>query len=376
MTTSEQQYFALMRAALWQQPVEFNGTPDWKGIISIARHHTTEVLVADVASRLTGDNAPSDALLREMKAFMRANLINQLELKQILTMAVTALRNKGIEPVLLKGFGLALLYPNPNLRQFGDIDLFVGLQQFHEACKVLRTLPGGYNWGGEVDSGRHYNIEFGKHPMEIHRVSADIANPKEAIIYAAIEKDGLVDNRQIADFEGLRLAVPSNEFTVFFTFFHAWEHFMTSGVGWRQISDVAMTLHTYLNQPASSDASPFDLDKLHSWLTTMHLMEPWQTFGWLMVNHLGLPKTEMPFYDTSCYSKAQKLYARVMAEGNFRRPNHFKYRKPKGYIAKKMHSFIGIFVDFFQLAKVFPTQAFHEMQTKLKSAFSKNFQKK
>lgn len=95
-----------------------------------------------------------------------------------------------------------------------------------------------------------------------------------------------------------------------------------------------------------------------------------------MVNHLGLPKTEMPFYDTSCYSKAQKLYARVMAEGNFRRPNHFKYRKPKGYIAKKTHSFIGIFVDFFQLAKVFPTQAFHEMQTKLKSAFSKNFQKK
>lgn len=376
MTTAEQQYFALMRVALWQQPVEFDGIPEWKGIMSIARHHTTEVLVADVASRLTGNNAPSDALLREMKASMRANLINQLELKQILTTAIATLRDNGIEPVLLKGFGLAVLYPNPNLRQFGDIDLFVGLQQFHEACKVLRTLPGGYNWGDEVDSGRHYNIEFGQHPMEVHRVSADVANPKETIIYAAIEQDGLVDNKQIVNFEGFRVTVPSNEFTVFFTFFHAWEHFMTTGVGWRQISDVAMALHTYLGLSVSSEKSSFDLDKLHTWLATMHLMEPWQTFGWLMVNRLGLPKTEMPFYDPSCSRKAQKLYNRVMAEGNFRRPNHFKYHKPKSRIAKKTHSFIGIFVDFFQLATVFPAQAFHEMQTRLKSSFSKNFQKK
>ncbi len=376
MTTTEQQYFALMRAALWQQPVEFDRAPDWKGIMGIARHHTTEVLVADVASRLTGDNAPSDALLREMKASMRANLINQLELKQILTTAITALRDKGIESVLLKGFGLALLYPNPNLRQFGDIDLFVGLQQFHEACKVLRTLPGGYNWGDEVDSGRHYNIEFGHHPMEVHRVSADIENPKDLAIYANIEQDGLVDNRQTIDFEGFPLPVPSKEFMVFFTFLHAWEHFLITGVGWRQISDLAMSLHTYLHQPTASLTAPFDLDKLRSWITAMHLMEPWQAFGLLMVNYIGLPSSETPFYDPSCTRRAQKLYDRVMAEGNFRRPNRFKYRKPKGRIAKKTHAFIGIFIDFFQLAKVFPKQAFRELNSALKTSFSKNFQKK
>ena len=61
---------------------------------------------------------------------MRNNLLNQLRLKQILASAVSLLRQHGIEPVLLKGFGLAMLYPNPNLRQFGDIDLFVGLDNF------------------------------------------------------------------------------------------------------------------------------------------------------------------------------------------------------------------------------------------------------
>lgn len=376
MTTAEQQYFTLMRAALWQQPVELEETPDWEGIMSIAHHHATNVLVADVASRLTGDKAPSSAMLREMKTRMRANLINQLELKQILTKAIITLRDKGMEPVLLKGFGLALLYPNPNLRQFGDIDLFVGVQQFHSACTVLRTLPGGYNWGDELDIGRHYNIEFGHYPMEIHRVSADIDNPRNAAKFAVIEQDGLFDNKRTVNFEGFQLPVPSKEFMVFFTFFHAWHHFLTTGVGWRQISDVTMTLHTYLGQPVDSQTATFDLEKLHTWLMTMHLLKPWQTFGWLMVNYLGLPTAEMPFYNPSCSRKAQKLYTRVMAEGNFRRPNRFKHRKPKGRIAKRAHSFIGIFVDFFQLANLFPAQAFHEMQTALEFSFSKIFQKK
>ena len=96
----------------------------------------------------------------------------------------------------------------------------------------------------------------------------------------------------------------------------------------------------------------------------------------LMVNYIGLPTSEAPFYDPSCTRKAQKLYDRVMAEGNFRRPNRFKYRKPKSQIAKKIHAFIGIFIDFFQLAKVFPKQAFQELNIALKTSFSKNFQKK
>jgi hypothetical protein len=367
MTNAENQYFALMRAALWGQPVKFDETPDWKGIMRMARHHTTNVLVAEVASRLT-DNAPTENMLGTMKNEMRGNLINQLELKQILTMAVKALRQKGIEPVLLKGFGLSMLYPNPNLRQFGDIDLFVGRDNFQEACAVLRSLPGGYNWGEVMEAGHHYNIEFGHHPMEVHYISADVYDPKEMVIYAAIEKDGLFEHLRHVDFEGFDLAVPSKEFEVFFTFFHAWHHFMTTGVGWRQLSDVAMTLHAYHGQ--------YDMDKLRQWLTSMHLMQPWQAFGVLMVEHLGLPVAEIPFYGSVRRRRVQELYKRIMAEGNFRRPNRFKSRKPKGRLAKKLHTFFDIFVDFFQLANVFPAQAFHGMRTSFRRGFWKNFQKK
>lgn len=380
MTVAEQQYFGLLQAALWNTSVNIEGKIDWETVVRIAKHHGNDVLIGDVATRMNEVNAPAPAMLAMMQDAMRGNLFHQLQLKHILVSAVELLRQHGVEPVLLKGFSLARLYPNSGLRQFGDIDLYVGLGDFHQACTLLRSLPGGYNWGEEVDVGRHYNIEFGHYPMEIHRVSADVTNPHDQKVYDIIEQEGLVEKRQSVDYEGFCVSVPSDEFMVFFTFYHAWIHFLTTGVGWRQLSDVAMTLHTYLGQSTISQTEngtrSFDVEKLLSWLTAMHIMEPWQTFGWLLVEYLGLPETEMPFYDASCRRRAMKLYDRIMTEGNFRRPNRFKRRKPHGHLTHKIHSFIGIFVDFFQLANVFPTQAIRAMSTTLKNGSMKFFQKK
>ena len=367
MTQPETQYFALLRTALWDEPVAI-GSIDWKAVMQIAEFHGNSVLVADLGSKMDDENQPSPKMLGKMQVIMRDNLVHHLRLRQILVSAVKLLREHGIEPVLLKGFGLAMLYPNPSLRQFGDIDLFVGQSDFHEACALLRTLPGGYNWGEEIDAGRHYNIEFGQYPMEIHRVSADVEDAKEQILYAGMEKEGLSDHPQRVDFEGFEILIPSKEFAVFFTFYHAWHHFLETGVGWRQLSDVAMALHAYHGQ--------MDLDKLRQWINAMKLLRPWQTFGYLMVDCLGLPESEMPFYDAACRSRAGRLYGQIMKEGNFRRVNKFKNKQPKSRLGHKLHAFLGVFVNFSQRMKVFPAQAFREMEHAIKEGLRKNFQKK
>ena len=239
------------------------------------------------------------------------------------------------------------------------------LDNFHQACEAVRKgLPNAYNWGGEVDSGKHYNLEFGNYALEVHRISADVIDPKENAAYAAIELEGLKQHAQKVDFEGFPLTIPSKEFMVFFTFYHAWHHFLTTGVGWKQIADVAITLHAYRGQ--------LDHDTLRRYFTDMHVLKPWQAFGYLMVHYLGLPEEEMPFYNPSVASTAQRLYARIMEEGNFKRDRSFKRRRPKRRLGQKMHAFVGIFVDFFHLAKVFPASAWREMRNSLGHAFAKN----
>jgi hypothetical protein len=368
VSTVEQQYFALLRAALWDTSVSIDGEIDWKAVMQMAGFHSNNVLIADVASRMTEGSKPSPEMLAKMQSLMRSNLFHLMQLKQVLVSSVKLLREHDIEPVVLKGFGLALLYPNPSLRQIGDIDLFIGIDSFHKACTLLRTLPGSYNWGEEIDSGRHYNIEFGNIPLEVHRVSADIEDVKLLPHYVAMEKEGLVDHPQRVDYGGFEISIPSKEFMVFFTFYHAWHHYLETGVGWRQLSDITLALHSYRGQ--------LDLDKLRQWIDTMGVMKPWQTFGFLLVEYLGLPEAEMPFYDASCRKRAQKLYRQIMEEGNFKRNNGFKRKNPKRRFWHRMHAFVGVFVDFFHHVGVFPAQAFHEMSNTIRISFGKKSKKK
>ena len=364
MSTTEVQYFALLQSAIWDRPVALQGAIDWPNVMRLADHHATVTLLCDVAFKLPADQQPDAATLAQMKNQMRANLFFHMRLKQSMLQAVGMLREHGIEPVLLKGFGLAQFYPNPNLRQFGDIDLFVGLEKFHEACAVLRTMPGSYNWGVILDSGRHFNIEFGDYSIEIHRVSSEVLEEEENAVYMDLERKGLMEQPQEVELEGALLRIPSKDFTVFFTFYHAWHHFLTTGVGWRQLCDIALALHAYRGQ--------IDEKELRRGLEAMQLMKPWQTFGYLMVEYLGLPASEMPFYDAKMRRKAGKLYDHIMKEGNFMRDESFKAKRPKQYVLRKLHTILCILIDFFRMVKVFPSVAYSELRSSLRQGFTRD----
>lgn len=363
MTNAEKQYFALLQSAIWNRPVAIEGAIDWQAVMRLAEHHATVTLLCDLATKMPADQQPDAEMLVWMKNQMRANLFFHMRLKQTLLQAVKMLRDNGIEPVLLKGFSLAQYYPNPNLRQFGDIDLFVGLEKFHEACAVLRSLPGSYNWGVILDSGRHFNLEFGDYSLEIHRVSSEIEEEEENAIYMEIERQGLLVHFREVELEGARLRVPSKEFMAFFTFYHAWHHFVTTGVGWRQLCDLALVLHAYHGQ--------LDSEQLRRDLEALCLMRPWQTFGFLIVHQLGLPEAEMPFYEAKIRRRASKLYDRIMQEGNFQRKQTFKSRHPQNYVFKKMHTIICIFLDFWHTLQVFPEVAWKELCTSVKHGFER-----
>ncbi len=63
-------------------------------------------------------------------------IINQ----QAIERAVALLRSEGIEPILVKGWAAAHLYPEHGLRPYGDIDLCVRPAQHDAAATVLRRL--------------------------------------------------------------------------------------------------------------------------------------------------------------------------------------------------------------------------------------------
>jgi hypothetical protein len=63
---------------------------------------------------------------------------HERDIKRVLTL----LRRDGIEPILVKGWSIARLYPEPGLRPYGDIDLCVRPDDFARTKTLLRKAEG------------------------------------------------------------------------------------------------------------------------------------------------------------------------------------------------------------------------------------------
>jgi hypothetical protein len=51
-----------------------------------------------------------------------------------------ALRSAGVEPILIKGWAVARLYPAPGLRPYGDFDIVVRPEQYGAAAAVIKDV--------------------------------------------------------------------------------------------------------------------------------------------------------------------------------------------------------------------------------------------
>jgi hypothetical protein len=79
--------------------------------------------------RLRGAGRGHSHVAEELRHAHRLNTILSALQQEGITKAFATLRRDGVEPVLLKGWSAARLYPDPGLRPPGDIDLFVRPEQ-------------------------------------------------------------------------------------------------------------------------------------------------------------------------------------------------------------------------------------------------------
>lgn len=246
-----------------------------------------------------------------MKTVCLQNMQEQVKMRYTLEKAWQALEDAGIEPVLMKGAGLAALYPEPHMRQWGDVDLFVGKEQYHPACAAMReAFPKALKFDEELDHYKHYNLIADGVSIEVHRVTMALTHPVDKRRYAEMEEYGRANSERLM-LNGLEVTVFEPTFNALFVFMHSWEHMMTNGASLRQLCDVSLLLHRY--------ADRIDRKCLGRWLRALHLTEVWQLYMAICVQQLGLQEAEAPFYSTDerIVTNADQLL-KALLEGRMR----------------------------------------------------------
>lgn len=305
-------YLALLRAALWGESearLEMNDERLGE-VVRLAAFQGTGPLVYDQLLKLKDVDIPAD-----LRMLMKQQCVHSMMLQQsmvpLLSQAWNALVAADIHPVLLKGFSIAQYYPLPHLRQWGDIDLYVGQKNYHKACAILRqTFPDSEYGEIEDEDDKHYNFDFPNTAIETHRVSMTFAHPRDRRYYEGLEEKCMTKDGPKFEIEGLELTMPEETFNVFFVFLHAWHHFLETGMNMKQLCDIAILLHT--------KREAINIEQLHEMLRRLHLIEPWQLIMYTMVHYIGVPGSECPFYDQTSSKRANLLFERILSEGSSR----------------------------------------------------------
>ena len=311
MTSVQVTYLALLRNALWGKVSQSAINPiEIPEIIRLAAFQGTGPLVYDQLLKMKDVDIPAD-LRMQMKQQCVQSMLLQQSMFGTLAKAWKALVVTDVHPVLLKGFALAQYYPQPHLRQWGDIDLYVGQKQYHAACKVLQsTFPNADHPAEEDEERKHYNFILPNTVLELHRISMGFAHPRDRRYYEQLEDLYLIKDGPSFDCDGLSITTPDDTFNLFFTFLHAWHHFIETGMNMKQLCDIAILLHT------KRDA--INVKQLHEVLRKLHLMEVWQLIMYIMVHYLGVPLKECPYNTNVCHKRAELLMARLLFEGSSR----------------------------------------------------------
>lgn len=364
MERHEEVFFSLLRNALWGTPVEIpQGFADWAKVARTAKIQSALGLAGDVMLSDSGiASAMSSDLKTKIKTFMMANIMTHGKLNNVLVKVVSELDAAGIPSVLLKGQGLAQYYPKPELRQCGDIDLYVGLQNYAGSYDVLRPLATEIEDRKALEVGKHYDFFVGKVAVEIHRYSDRYPTSKLDRIYQEVSSEGLGKNLVPIQFGGVEVMTPSDEYNAFYIFSHLFHHFLINGLGARQLCDWMLFLR--------SRSSHIDMRSLNTTLQRLDMLKPWQAFGCVLVKYFGMPAEAFPFYDPSQESKADKIVKRLLDEGNFGKERDVYKKRGKIYLINKTWAMLAHIGRSLGLLFLFPRHSFRQIWHTISNGFA------
>jgi hypothetical protein len=83
---------------------------------------------------------------RELRQAYRLHALQAVDHERHIQLLFPAMRAAGVEPILIKGWSAARLYPETGLRPYGDIDLCVPPEQLTAAATVLSEDGLRYGW--------------------------------------------------------------------------------------------------------------------------------------------------------------------------------------------------------------------------------------
>lgn len=305
---NQQVFLALLRAGLWGD-VKVNGyglkvidlpaAIDYDEVLRLSGDQSVVGLVTAGLEMLPTGILP---LTEKLKLVGMCQLIEQrnIAMNSFIARTIVQMRVAGIEPLLVKGQGIAQCYSRPLWRTSGDIDFFFSPDDFPKAVDFFMSYA-----ANKVQDAK-YTKSVGVYAedwfVELHGTLRNNLSSRMDRMLDEVQKDTF-DNRKVrvCRIGETDILMPNADNDLFLLFTHFVRHFYKGGFALRQLCDWCRLMWTYQDE--------IDSSLLESRLHKAGLMTEWKAFAAVAVDNLGMLKEAVPLYDDSAkwHQKAEKI---------------------------------------------------------------------
>ena len=208
---------------------------DWQRCFDLALEQQVLAITFPAMTALPKEQRPDFVLWSKWMAYAQSIAEQSAHKRQVVEKIGGWLAEEGLTTMIVKGFSLAALYPNPNLREFGDIDIFSGENyDAVNACFEKHGIEVG------KPDGHHTHIYIDGVSIEHHfafsnsRMRSGLQGPDEVLQRLAAK------GQQRTSIQGI--CFPSPAFTVLHTGWHAYEHFLQEKIQLRHVVDWTLAM--------------------------------------------------------------------------------------------------------------------------------------
>ena len=290
---------ALLAHEIFDQAMDIDAsTVDWSAVLAEAQRHKVTALMYPAIRSLGG--VPEAVFNKVCGTAITVATASEAMLKEQRRI-LDVLETRQIPCAVLKGTSVAYLYPHPELRTIGDIDILVDEENLDEACKALQADGFAPSYTAE----KHLCLQKGAVWVEMHRMVSVFPESEKGRFTKQTMTDAL-HHIQTAEIDSVRFPMLSGAYQIIALLAHMEQHLATSGIGLRQVCDWAVTAHALRNC--------FDGETL-ALLERCGLLRFAQIMTRLCEKHLGLPPCS--WITDASDALVDAMLADVLDGGNF-----------------------------------------------------------
>jgi len=337
--------FEILRGELWGTELSFSqlSHEEYEELMTLAEKQTVTGLVGDclIKNNIKLEREDALSLFAKLKAIEKRNA----HVNENLVSFVNFMERKGVDYIIVKGQVAGALYPNPDARMSGDVDLyFVG--DHYEKIKGLVEQRLGKQLN-KLSDEKHVEFEVNGVVFELHNKLSQMATRKHQEYWDQMIDQAILEGTDTVTIAGKEIKTLSATYNALYIFVHLFFHMTASGVGLRQLCDWAMVLHNLndnvndnenlLNTKAQRDKDFNDnrtpslnregwggslpsMEDLGGSLSKLGYFKAYKAMGAFLVEYLGLPEEEFPFPLTEKDRKwVETIKKNILKSGNFGR---------------------------------------------------------